>query len=92
MAAEPHFKPSDAPADKCRAGWRLRWRQTVLLRYMRRSERKSCLGEWCNNGEAVVISGKAGSIKDQDRPYRAPRSGRRTARHLGVLVCSRKAA
>jgi hypothetical protein len=25
--------------------------------------RRSCPGEWCNNGEAVVISGRAGSIR-----------------------------
>jgi hypothetical protein len=27
----------------------------------------SCPGEWCNNGAAVVISGRAGSIKPPPR-------------------------
>jgi hypothetical protein len=27
----------------------------------------SCPSEWCNNGEAVVISGRAGSVKQPPR-------------------------
>ena len=43
---------------------RLRYKGLAIVMRLPPDELKgSCPSEWCSNGEAVVISGRAGSIK-----------------------------